>query len=298
MANSSDINRKTIAVFGAAGFIGAETARAFEADGNTVMRITSAEANLEDTSQLFALPVPPGAVWLLAAARHPDYTGDVLAANAAVARAAARRIEKAPPAAVVLLSSIDVYGRRGLRLPLHEGSPRNPQSPYAESKCISEDLLSEACGAAEIPLLTLRLPGVYGPGDPHHGPVRSFIGAAMEDRELRVRGDGRQIRDLLYVEDIPRIIRTWLKAPVTLLTNAVTGASASINHMIAVISETLKKELAVSYAMEAEQIDIAFEFPAIHEKFPELRLTPVEKGIAETCRRVQELRKGDTARAG
>ncbi len=285
-----------MAIFGAGGFIGAATAAALERAGHAVTRITSREANLADAVAVCALDIPAGAYWLLAAARSPDYAGEIHDTNVAIAQAAMALAAKAKPAGIVLLSSIDVYGRANLTLPLHEGSPRNPQSPYAESKCVTEDILSEGCRALAVPLLTLRLPGVYGPGDTHRGPVRSFVEAALCGDTLHVHGDGAQVRDLLYVEDVARIMCAWMAAPVTALSNAATGRAISLNAMIATISETLGKNPEVAYH-DAPQYDLTFRAPRLAALLPELVLTPMEVGIGETCRRMGARFEGEMPHA-
>lgn len=291
MASSFSPFAPGMVVFGAGGFIGAATARALEEAGQEVTSITSRQADLSDPQQVdrLRLAFPPGGVWVLAAARNPGYLGDVLAANSRIAECAARLIGLAPPAGVVFLSSIDVYGRSGLELPLHEHSPRNPQSPYAESKCIAEDCIQQACNDTDVPLLTLRLPGVYGPEDPHAGPVRSFINAALRGEPLRVQGDGEQQRDLLYVEDIPRIVEAWMRSFEPGVYNAVTGRSVTLNHLIATINDCAGRALPVEYDPAAPQFDIAFARPRLLRALPGLQLTPIEEGLRRTYARVQRL---------
>jgi nucleoside-diphosphate-sugar epimerase len=226
-----------------------------------------------------------GGVWLIAAARTPEHAGpqeDNMAANIALARNLAALLARLNPSHVIFLSSIDVYGRTGLQLPLDEDSPMRPQSPYAASKCASEGILSDACGELGIPLTTLRLPGVYGPGDPHHGPVRSFVEAAVQRRDIHVHGNGQQRRDLLFVRDMPRIVEALSAVPVPGVFNAVTGRSLSLNGMLGLIEKLAGEKLRVHYHEESAQIDLDFKPPRLLCRMPALKLAPLEAGILET----------------
>lgn len=264
------------------------------------MGVTALDADLSNADAVEALHdrVPADAVWVMTAARSPRHGGEIREANIGIARAAARLMTRVRPSGVVFLSSIDVYGRTGLRLPLSETSTLRPQSPYAESKIVCEEILHEACSGYELPLLTLRLPGVYGPGDPNAGPVRSFAKAALGGTAIQVQGDGEQRRDLLYVEDVARMVMAWMRRPATLLTNGATGRSVSLNEMIAVVSACAGRELHVRYDEGAPQFDIVFARPRILEAYPEVVLTSIEEGIRATHTAEAARREGDVAHAG
>ena len=83
-----------------------------------------------------------------------------------------------------------------------------PNSPYAASKAASDHLVRAYQHTYGLPTLTTNCSNNYGP---YHFPeklIPLMILNALEGKPLPVYGDGRQIRDWLYVEDHARAI--WL----------------------------------------------------------------------------------------
>ncbi len=80
--------------------------------------------------------------------------------------------------------------------------PLNPFSPYAENKREGEELLRDAA----VPAVILRYFNVYGPGQSaaYAGVVTAFIQAALRNDDLVIYGDGQQVRDFVYVDDVAR----------------------------------------------------------------------------------------------
>lgn len=281
-------NDAPVTIFGASGFVGGVLAESLAADhGFNVQGFSSRDADLRDAAQVRALSrrLPPHSVWVVASAISPDRGVpplDVLMANVAMARNLAEVLAENRAAQVCFLSSIDVYGREGVALPISESSPIRPSGYYAISKYTSELIMAEACREAGIPLAVLRLPGVYGPGDTHHGPVASFLRATFAREGITVHGNGQQRRDLLYVRDLPRIVSCIVHERAEGLFNAVTGLSVSLNEMLEIIAGLAERKLPVTYNVAARQVDLCFEESLLVRRFPSVRLTPLEKGLRET----------------
>ncbi|HPC16620.1 MAG TPA: NAD(P)-dependent oxidoreductase [Candidatus Hydrogenedentes bacterium] len=270
------------------GFIGGVLYRAFFRSGSPhVIGFASRDADLCDRKQTESLlpRIPTHAAWIVAAARNPDDprpASEALRVNAAIAEHIAHIAGMRPPVHLVYLSSIDVYGRTNLALPLDECSPLRPESPYAAGKLAAEGILDACCERQGIPLTILRLPGVYGPGDTHHGPVRAFLDAARHGKPAVVHGNGRQRRDLLYVGDIPRLVVEILGKRVPGVFNAVTGTTASLNEIIALIECLSGKRLDVRYNPEMPQYDIVFAPSGLLCRLPDFAFTDIKTGLAET----------------
>jgi dTDP-glucose 4,6-dehydratase len=82
-----------------------------------------------------------------------------------------------------------------------ESTPLAPNSPYAASKA-SADLLCRAFYKTfGFPVLTTRCSNNYGPYQFPEKLIPLMIANAMEDKPLPVYGDGRNVRDWLYVAD-------------------------------------------------------------------------------------------------
>lgn len=277
-----------VTLFGAGGFVGAAIMRGLA--GGDIFEwtgLTSRDANLADRAQVASLAkeVQPASAWVMAAARSPDWHGTPLEGmreNLAMATNLVELMAVSPPRYVVYLSSIDVYGRTDLALPLNESTAIRPGSYYAVSKYASERMLALACAKAAIPLTILRLPGVYGPGDTHWGPVHSFLHAAIRHEPITVHGDGEQRRDLVFVRDIPRVLEALCRAPIPGTFNLVTGRSASLNAMLRAIAALTGEALDITYKRDTAQIDLVFEPSALARALPGWALTEFEDGLRET----------------
>lgn len=86
-------------------------------------------------------------------------------------------------------------------LPVKETHPTNCLSPYAITKQAMEYYLT----LSGINYTILRFSNVYGPGQNKKGEsgvVSIFIEAMKKDEEVKIFGDGEQIRDFIYVKDV------------------------------------------------------------------------------------------------
>ena len=101
----------------------------------------------------------------------------------------------------VLASSSSLYA--GCAMPFTEDLKiGKPQSPYAETKKVAEDLAREYHDKHGIDVSVLRYFTVFGPaGRPDMAPVR-FIKWIDEGRPITLYGDGSAARDFTYVDDI------------------------------------------------------------------------------------------------
>jgi len=99
------------------------------------------------------------------------------------------------------VSTDEVYGSLGPEGAFDEESPLRPSSPYAASKA-SADLLALAWGHTfGLPVIVTRCSNNYGPYQFPEKLLPVMIGRALADQPLPVYGDGRNIRDWIYVED-------------------------------------------------------------------------------------------------
>jgi dTDP-glucose 4,6-dehydratase len=107
------------------------------------------------------------------------------------------------------VSTDEVYGTLAPGEPAFtEETPFAPNSPYAASKAASDHLVRAYHHTFGLPVLTTNCSNNYGP---YHFPEKLIplvILNALEGKPLPVYGDGRQIRDWLYVEDHAAAI--WL----------------------------------------------------------------------------------------
>ncbi|MFN6964545.1 MAG: dTDP-glucose 4,6-dehydratase [Pyrinomonadaceae bacterium] len=89
-----------------------------------------------------------------------------------------------------------------------EASPLRPNSPYAASKAAAEFMVRAARETFGLDTVVTRCGNNYGPRQFPEKLIPLMIANAMADEPLPVYGDGRNVRDWIYVDDHCRAI--WL----------------------------------------------------------------------------------------
>ncbi len=108
------------------------------------------------------------------------------------------------------VSTDEVYGTLGETGKFTETTPYAPNSPYSASKAASDHLVRAFHHTYGLPVLTTNCSNNYGP---YHFPEKLIplvIAKALAGEPLPVYGDGRQVRDWLFVSDHCEAIRTVL----------------------------------------------------------------------------------------
>jgi dTDP-glucose 4,6-dehydratase len=109
------------------------------------------------------------------------------------------------------VSTDEVYGSLGETNLFTEETPYAPNSPYAASKASSDHLVRAYHKTFNLPVLTTNCSNNYGPYQFPEKLLPLIITKALSGKPLPVYGDGKQIRDWLYVEDHCRAILEVLK---------------------------------------------------------------------------------------
>ena len=98
------------------------------------------------------------------------------------------------------ISTDEVYGSC-LNGSFTEDDTANPSSPYAASKASADLLALSYVRTYGLPVLITRSSNNFGPYQYPEKVIPLFITNALEDKPLPVYGDGRNIRDWIYVQD-------------------------------------------------------------------------------------------------
>lgn len=125
-----------------------------------------------------------------------------------------RTLDEAGRAAFRFLhvSTDEVYGSLGPTGRFTEETPYAPNSPYSASKAASDHLVRAFHHTYGLPTLTTNCSNNYGPYQFPEKLIPLMIGKALRGEALPVYGDGRNVRDWLYVEDHCAAIRRVLEA--------------------------------------------------------------------------------------
>lgn len=245
----------TFLVTGGCGFIGSHLVDALLADGHTVRVLddlsTGKRSNLDPRAELIlgdvgdktkvreAMNGADGCFHLAAISSVEksieDWTGTHATnlTGAINVFDAARTCRGREPAAVVYASSAAVYGDNA-SMPLTESAAPRPLTAYGADKLGCEQHARVAGLIHHVPTTGFRFFNVYGPRqDPHSpysGVISIFAARILAGQSITVFGDGKQVRDFIYVSDIVSFLlagmeRASTSAPVY---NACTGAATNI----------------------------------------------------------------------
>jgi len=231
-------------ITGGRGFVGTWLAEHLSELGDEVVRIDQ-EVEITDPDALLAAvrAAAPDAIYHLAALTHVGQSWDeplrVLEVNVigtAALLAAARECGTDPR--VLVTSSAEVYGpvTDPDRLPLREGSPTAPLTPYAASKLAAEAVVTQAVLGHGQQVITVRPFNHVGPGQ-----APSFAVSALAKRIVDAERSGaRSIpvgnlsarRDFTDVRDVVRAYRLLVEsAPAGEVYNVCSGRDVSIDEI-------------------------------------------------------------------
>ena len=109
------------------------------------------------------------------------------------------------------VSTDEVYGTLASDAPgFNETTPYAPNSPYSASKAASDHLVRVAFHTYGVPTLTTNCSNNYGPRQFPEKLIPLMVANALAGKPLPVYGDGKQVRDWLYVSDHCAAIRAVL----------------------------------------------------------------------------------------
>jgi dTDP-glucose 4,6-dehydratase len=120
--------------------------------------------------------------------------------------------EEKPRFRFLHVSTDEVYGTLNPEDPaFSETTPYAPNSPYAASKASSDHFVRAYFHTYGLPVLTTNCSNNYGPYQFPEKLIPLVILNALEGKPLPVYGDGKNVRDWLFVEDHCSAIRTVLE---------------------------------------------------------------------------------------
>ncbi len=125
---------------------------------------------------------------------------DVLGTYTLLQRALKARVPR-----FVQISTDEVYGSIA-RGSFRESDAVQPNSPYSASKSGADLLVRAFCATYGFPAVITRSSNNYGPRQHPEKFIPLFVTNAIEGKPLPVYGDGRNVRDWIYVEDNCRAI--------------------------------------------------------------------------------------------
>lgn len=149
---------------------------------------------------------------------------------------------------VVYASSSSIYGDSE-KIPITEESPRKPINPYGETK-LQDEILAEKYSKDGTKVIGLRYFNIFGRGQTgsYAGVITQFIRKISKKEELRIFGDGKQVRDFIHVTDIAKANLVAMQSEIKFgFFNIGTGKPTTINDLANIMIEVSGKKLNVKH---------------------------------------------------
>jgi len=189
-----------------------------------------------------------------------------------------------------------LYGEPEGGRPAPESHPTNPVSPYGCAKLSIEKYLHFYRVIHGFEVQVLRYANVYGPGQNglgEAGVVAIFAEAILAGRTPKIRGDGEQTRDYVFVVDVVETAARALASGKSGTWNVGTGVETSVNRLFELLAPALGFRGGPEYAplTPGEQRRSVLDGSAARRDLGVPPWTSVEKGIgitAEAFRRAKQ----------
>ena len=99
------------------------------------------------------------------------------------------------------ISTDEVYGSLGLDGSFNEESKYNPNSPYSASKASSDHFVRAYHKTHKLPILISNCSNNYGPFQHKEKLIPNVLNSLINRKKIPIYGDGKNIRDWLFVDD-------------------------------------------------------------------------------------------------
>ena len=246
---------------GGSGFIGAWTAEELLREGHEVATLDLLEAPRNDVEHFIvdvrdfkryrevakdydAVVHLAAVVDVEEASERPLYTEEVnVRGTLNVLEVARERGQK-----VVLASSAAVYGEPKY-VPIDEEHPLRPKSVYGATKASGDMLALSYSESFGVKVAVLRYFNVYGPSIGRRVPgnvIHKFLSRLLRNEPVVIYGDGSQVRDFVYVEDVAKANLIALERAEGIY-NVGTGKGISILELLELIFKVTGRKTRVEF---------------------------------------------------
>ncbi len=165
-------------------------------------------------------------------------------------------VKESPGTRLVYASSSSVYGHAE-SYPTAEDVLPQPFSPYGVTKLAAEHLCQLYASNLGLEVVSLRFFSVYGPRQRPDMAFTRFCHAALDGTQIEIYGDGRQVRDFTYVDDVVTAVRSAAVRPEALggVYNVGGGSEIALRDTLELLRDIAGVELDVHYGPD-EQGDV------------------------------------------
>ena len=147
-------------------------------------------------------------------------------------------------------------------VPVAENHPQHPLTPYALNKNAAENLHLFYHHIHGISVVVFRIANPYGPrGQMKHSKyciVNWFVRQAMEGKTITVFGDGKQLRDYIFIDDLVEAMLAAMSSPQAggEVFNVGSGVGISFQDMTALVVRTVGRGSIRHVGWPADYINV------------------------------------------
>ena len=189
-------------------------------------------------------------------------------------------------------STSEVFGSMAFRSSESDqtvsGSAGEARWTYAVSKLAGEHLAHAYYAQYKLPVVTVRPFNVYGPGQTGEGAIQIFIKRAMKNEDIKIDGDGNQIRAWCYVDDFVDCLIRCIEDPKAIGESFNLGNARAVITILGLaqtVARVLKSESKIVFEAPLSA-DIAIRIPSVKKTEEVLGFkaqVDLEEGIARTA---------------
>lgn len=290
------MKNKYVLLLGGSGFIGGALASRLHKDKVPVLVVGRA-----DVGSLLQILPSCSTVVHLASATTPGLSSEQPAleqSNIDLTRRLVECLRAQPETHLIYFSSGGtVYGNPA-RLPVTEEDTLAPMSPYGVAKAAQESVCQELRDIGHA-VTILRPSNAYGPGQSLRdgfGLVRNMLEHARMGTPLKIWGDGENVRDFVYIDDIVEAALRLIQLPQDSGTyNLGNGKGHSINQVKSLVEMACNATVRTIHG-PARVIDVRSVVLDISRLSKRLRWQPdvgLELGVMRTLDWLQRRAQND-----
>lgn len=175
-----------------------------------------------------------------------------------------------------------------------EHSFTNPFSPYGIIKLTMEHFLNYFHVKYGLNFDIYRVSNVYGEGQNTGkgiGLINTFIEKIISEKKIYIFGDGKNVRNYLYVKDLAELMATSLhtSTDISEIYNLSSDFTLNINDIVAIMKKIIPDPFEVVYkeARQSDNSTILLNNSKIIAANPQFNFTGIEEGILKTYHHIK-----------
>ena len=172
---------------------------------------------------------------------------------------------------------------------LKEDNNLNPKSSYAISKYTSGKILQKYSAKHKLPLIITRLFNVYGENNINN-VIFLFAKSSLKNKEIYIDGDGKQLRDFIYIDDVIEallLITQNDKKPNTVI-NVGSGEYIKIKELAEKIKNLTKSSSKIIYRDFDPGLKNSYCNNSLLKSYGWKQKTSMDKGLKKTIEWIKE----------